>query len=158
MFIFGVMLFFTLSGCTLYLSNSNKISSGNLSTFYLKRLFRIWPAYIASLLLYLLFRPLFNLWYSDPTGHWIEKQFMASFNLSDFISYITLTSNLFGERGLFNNAYWSLPVEFQYYLLFPLAILLTRHLGTIGPIFLALLLYSIPKTDCQHPSFSTNCN
>lgn len=41
--------------------------------------------------------------------------------------------NFFGHWDFFNNAYWSLPVEFQFYLLFPIFVLLLR----IGPFALA---------------------
>ncbi|MCL1479000.1 MAG: acyltransferase family protein [Marinobacter sp.] len=44
----GVALFFTLSGVTLFLSNQ-KISTESPLRFYIKRFFRIWPAYFCSI-------------------------------------------------------------------------------------------------------------
>ena len=52
---FGVVLFFTLSGTTLYLSNAKKIYGANLFFFYIKRFFRVWPAFFVSLILYIIF-------------------------------------------------------------------------------------------------------
>ena len=47
--------------------------------------------------------------------------------------YLSFSFNFFGHWDFFNNAYWSLPVEFQFYLLFPIFVLLLR----IGPFALA---------------------
>ncbi len=143
---FGVTLFFVLSGCTLYISNADKMHTGNVHTFYIKRVFRIWPAYLVSLLTYILFGFLFSALYPDLTGNWIQRQFMADYSLGDVVNYIFLVFNIFGPTGLFNNAYWSLPVEFQYYLVFPLLVLLIRYTGYIGPLIVGVLLYSVPKT------------
>lgn len=58
---FGVTLFFALSGCTLYISNSDKIESfKSLPSFYIKRFFRIWPIFFVSLLVYILFIEFFR--------------------------------------------------------------------------------------------------
>ncbi len=142
---FGVVLFFALSGCTLYLSNSDKIDLRNIANFYTKRFFRIWPAFVVSLIIYIVFGFIFAKWYVDPQGHWIEKQFLYSYSISDVVSYVTLTSNIVGPGGLFNNAYWSLPVEFQYYMIFPLIVTTLEFAGVIGPISLGVAVYLLPK-------------
>jgi peptidoglycan/LPS O-acetylase OafA/YrhL len=142
---FGVVLFFALSGCTLYISNSTKVGRGQVFTFYIKRFFRIWPAFVVSLLFYMAFRLVFASYYGDPHDLWIEKQFLTDYSFSDALSYFTLSFNITGPGEIFNNAYWSLPVEFQYYLLFPLIILSIRYLGLMGPVLIGLFLYLIPK-------------
>ena len=145
---FGVLIFFVLSGCTLFISNVHGTKLDSIFGFYAKRFFRIWPAFAFSLVLYLLFRPIFVLFYTEPQGLWIEKQFLLDYSLSDLLAYITLTSNIFvGDIGLFNNAYWSLPVEFQYYLLFPLIVLSLLRIGLLGPIIIAGILYAFPRTE-----------
>lgn len=138
---FGVLLFFTLSGTTLYISNVKEGRSIPLLGFYLKRFFRIWPAFLGSFILYIAFAFFFSEFYGSERGLWIEKQFLAEYDLRDIVSYLTLSFNIWGQGGLFNNAYWSLPVEFQYYLLFPLVILLFRYLGPFSPILMGALLY-----------------
>jgi peptidoglycan/LPS O-acetylase OafA/YrhL len=50
-----------------------------------------------------------------------------------------------GPSGLFNNAYWSLPVEFQYYIIFPILVVSLKAKGIIGPIVISLALYLPPK-------------
>ncbi len=140
---FGVVLFFVLSGCTLYISNSDKVSYKDIATFYTKRFFRIWPAFVVSLAIYICFRFIFAAWYVEPQGHWIEKQFLLQYSIDDVFSYLTFTFNLTGPDGLFNNAYWSLPVEFQYYILFPI-IVASLKFGVLGPVSLGSALYLLP--------------
>lgn len=152
---FGVVLFLVLSGCTLYLSNHNKVNGcKSVSAFYQKRFFRIWPAYVCSLLAYALFALIFGRLYGTPQGYWIEEQFLTSYSLADVMSYITLTFNITGPGGLFNNAYWSLPVEFQYYLVFPVIVLSLRYLGVIGPMAIGAALFLMPKLGVLN--FSSN--
>jgi len=142
---FGVVLFFALSGCTLFISNSDKVAYNQVVTFYIKRFFRIWPAFVVSLLFYMLFRLVFAHFYGNSQGFWVEKQFLSSYSISDVLSYISLISNFTGPDELFNNAFWSLPVEFQYYLIFPLIILSLKYVGVIGPVVIGLLIYLLPK-------------
>ena len=142
---FGVVLFFVLSGCTLYISNAEKVNLSNIPSFYTKRFFRIWPAFFVSLLIYILFGYIFSSWYIEPEGHWIEDQYLMSYSTFDLFSYLTLTFNIAGPEGLFNNAYWSLPVEFQYYLLFPAIIFSLKYVGIAGPLLLGIGLFLIPK-------------
>ncbi len=141
---FGVVLFFALSGCTLYISNSNKVSRQYLVIFYVKRFFRIWPAFVISLAVYMVFRFVFATYYGEPQGHWVEQQLLLPYSIYDVFSYLTFTFNVTGPEGLFNNAYWSLPVEFQYYLIFPI-IIASLKFGVIGPIILSIALYFFPK-------------
>ena len=146
---FGVVLFFVLSGCTLYISNSDKVGSKGITTFYIKRFFRIWPVFVISIILYMAFRFVFSAWYAEPQGHWIERQFLLPYSIYDVFSYFTFTFNLTGPEGLFNNAYWSLPVEFQYYLIFPI-IIASLKFGALGPISLSIALYFLPKFGLYH--------
>lgn len=142
---FGVLLFFALSGCTLYISNQKKLELKNVGSFYVKRFFRIWPAFAVSVVFYFMFRMVFKEYYVEPQGHWIEGQFLSELTPFGLISQLGLFANFTGASGLLNNAYWSLPVEFQYYLLFPVLVISTRKLGFSGPLFIGLLLYVLPK-------------
>ncbi|WP_438863388.1 acyltransferase family protein [Neptunicella sp.] len=142
---FGVVLFFVLSGCTLYISNASKVGHRYIPQFYIKRFFRIWPPFVMALIIYMLFSLFFRMAYTSPQGYWIEKQFLANYDFFDVLSYLSLTFNITGPEGLFNNAFWSLPVEFQYYLIFPLMIALLRLSGVLGVISLCGLLYFLPK-------------
>ena len=142
---FGVVLFLVLSGCTLYVSNSESINRKNIWAFYIKRFFRIWPAFAVSLVLYMVFSFVFVEFYANPQGYWVEKQFLYSYDVYDVASYLGLVFNITGPNGIINNAYWSLPVEFQYYLIFPMLIYSVRLVGMSGPILIGLILYFAPR-------------
>lgn len=112
-FVFGPLAF---SGCFPFLS------------YAIKRVFRIYPLYMFSLLLYYFATP------EDP-----NKQLY----LIKHILFLGTTSSS-QEAFFFNPAYWSLPVEVEYYLLLPiLTLLLTRHaaaLWTLLGLFLVIRL------------------
>ncbi len=144
---FGVLLFFTLSGTTLYLSHSKQQKKLSVVPFYIKRFFRIWPAFALSLMVYYAFSFVFRSYYGEGTGNWVEQQFLQLPSTVDFVSYLTLSFNVSGHIGLFNNAYWSLPVEFQYYLLFPVIILLLPRLKLLSPVIIGVALYLMFKID-----------
>lgn len=120
----GVDLFFVLSGflITSQLLAEEKIS---LRNFYIKRIFRIFPAYFLMVALYFCF-PFLR-----------ERP-----NLAPLWKFLTFTQNLgldLKATGAFSHA-WSLCIEEQFYLLLPLLMLiLPKRIGAwlIGGLFLA---------------------
>ena len=148
---FGVALFFTLSGCTLYLSVSQNGFPNMKSyySFYLKRFFRIWPAFALALLAYLLAGILFQEALKPYESSWLATQFLKTYTWTDVISYLLLIFNFTGPEGLFNNAFWSLPVEFQYYLLLPLIVLVLQRWGAIAIFFVIIVSHVLYKADFQ---------
>ena len=123
----GVDLFFVLSG---YLIASNLFAGIsaqgiNVRVFFIKRIFRIIPAYLFILLLYF-FIPSFR-----------EREALAP-----LWKYLTFTQNIgldIRYQGTFSHA-WSLCIEEQFYLLFPLLMLILLHFKLVNKIFLLLLL------------------
>ncbi len=127
----GVDLFFVLSG---YLISSQLfasiVQSGKISfkEFFIKRFFRIIPAYLAVVTLYFLF-PSFR-----------EREVPAP-----LWKYLTFTQNLgldLRTQGTFSHA-WSLCIEEQFYLCLPLVLMLLTYFKTMRKAGIVLLLIFI---------------
>ena len=73
---------------------------------------------------------------------WI-RDFGLPVSIAVLLEYLTLTFNFAGDWLYVNNVYWSLPVEFQFYVMLPLFVLVLRRSGAVALIALALLLYII---------------
>jgi len=108
----GVDLFFVLSGFLISSQLFSQIKKrGNISykEFFLKRFFRIIPAFLAVVSIYICF----------PSFH--EKE-----SLPPLWKFLTFTQNLgldIQHAGTFSHA-WSLCVEEHFYFLFPIILLL----------------------------------
>ncbi|EXJ15775.1 acyltransferase family protein [Imhoffiella purpurea] len=117
----GVDLFFVISG---FVFAPLLLSGGfALGPFAIRRLFRIYPLYLFSLLLYALMTP------GDPSKPLY------------FVKHLLFlgTTESAREAFFFNPAYWSLPVEVEYYLALPLLAWLLR--GRILWVVLLLVLF-----------------
>jgi peptidoglycan/LPS O-acetylase OafA/YrhL len=144
---FGVCLFFALSGCALYLSNKYSVRSfSDFLMFYLKRFMRIWPAFAFSMVLYLLFIEMFRMGYTGNNKFWVA-QFLKEYTPATVVRYLSLTFNITGPSVIFVGPYWSLPVEFQYYLLLPFAIfyMSNRVKAFLIPVIFSVILYAFYK-------------
>jgi peptidoglycan/LPS O-acetylase OafA/YrhL len=104
----GVDLFFLLSGFLLFLPYAKSLlfdsTWPSLRRFYLRRVFRIIPAYYITLFLMILF---FN-----------PKLFHHNF-WSEIGTFLTFRMSFMLSQDV-NGSFWTLAVEFQFYLLLPL--------------------------------------
>ncbi len=160
--LYGVDIFFVISGFVVAASVIPKRFSGFgdfLCHFYLRRILRIVPALLATVLATTLFVVLFvpRAWLSDTI---LETGRAALFGLSNLVLYRT-ANDYFSPRADYNPFMhtWSLGVEEQFYLLFPLLVLLvglcrrsgasTFALWTIGALLLAslVLCWQIARSD-----------
>lgn len=123
----GVWLFFVLSGFCIHYSTLQRRARGTWEgtfAFYWGRFFRIVPTYLATLLL-----------------------FGLAFGMDgrlNLLTHLTLTHSLFPAPDIYfavNPSYWSLAVEWQLYLVYPLLLALSLRAGP-----LALLAASIAGT------------
>ncbi len=109
MFVDGMLL---LSGLLLYYPLTDESRQFNTLAFYKKRLVRILPSYLLCILIMLLFSALPN------------KQYTSfSAGLKDVLAHLTFTHTFFSFSYLstpLNGALWTLAIEMQFYLLFPL--------------------------------------
>lgn len=125
----GVDLFFVLSGYLIASQVFQKIKQGNFypEEFFLKRFFRILPAYWTVLALYFIV-PAFREWES----------------LAPLWKFLTFTQN-FGLDQRYQRTFshaWSLCIEEQFYLFFPLTVILFHKLKAgKWPAWIILVLF-----------------
>ena len=134
---YGVDLFFVISGfliTTLLLKEKINSGSVSLKSFYARRFLKIIPGAYLYILIILLLNHILNL--HIPALAFIG----ATLYLQDFMR--------FHISGYFNH-YWSLSVEEQYYLIFPL--ILARNLKVFS-LLLPILLVTIHTSlfGCYH--------
>lgn len=119
----GVDLFFVLSGyliTSLLLQEFNATGSVDLPRFYVKRLIRLWPPLLSMLAAYLCVAPM--AWPDWSAGQHLRDASLAAVYLSDY-SYAVWQL----PRFLLHT--WSLAIEEQFYLLWPVALIVLLRKG-----------------------------
>jgi peptidoglycan/LPS O-acetylase OafA/YrhL len=133
----GVYVFFVISGVVLPWSMlQGKYSFKNFGRFMLKRILRLYPPFVISVLVFVI-------------GIWIMKDDRSFFDTDVFNQFVDSIFFLvpFKESKWVIEVYWTLFVEFQYYiylaLIFPflvhkrLPVRLLAYYGTIALTFLS---------------------
>jgi len=137
---FGVSIFFSISGflITYLLVKEKSLQTINIKKFYTRRILRIWPLYFIYLTLVVI-----SLNYYEVT-----------FEKSSLLFYIFLSANIpfiFGGVIEYLGHYWSLGVEEQFYLFWPIIIKYSKNvirlsiILCISLVVLKLLIYSLSK-------------
>jgi peptidoglycan/LPS O-acetylase OafA/YrhL len=122
----GVSLFFVLSGFCIHLSHQNTpaTEAHPWRRFILRRFFRIYPPYITVFLV---------LWRLSLVRH-------HTVSTLSVVGHIGLLHNwLPGHVYDVNASLWSVAVEWQLYLLYPLLLLFSRYLGWPTSLTLAAI-------------------
>jgi peptidoglycan/LPS O-acetylase OafA/YrhL len=112
----GVRVFFVISGFLitgLLIAEEKKTGSVSLKQFYIRRTLRIFPAYFVFLGV---------MWVFDQSG-------VIAVAARDFVHAVTYTMNYAPDRGWYLGHLWSLAVEEQFYLLWPLTVVLVGLRG-----------------------------
>lgn len=106
----GVTLFFILSGFLLFMPYAKSMlfdsSWPEARRFYLRRIFRIWPGYYVSLILLILIT---------------HREYLQLDYLKQSFLFLTfLMDSSASTYQAINGPFWTLAVEWQYYMLLPL--------------------------------------
>ena len=147
----GVVLFFVLSGFLityLLLSEQDRTGRLDIRRFYIRRILRIWPLYFlliaAALVVYVAF--------GRDTPGWSQPH-----HAGVFILYAALLANVaetFGRPALGISQTWSIAVEEQFYLVWPLALrtaggrllTFTAAVVVVKLVALGVLLHTLGST------------
>jgi len=124
----GVAIFFVVSGFCIHLSHERSRSK-DFKVFFIRRFFRIYPPYLLALMFFAFVYP----WTRLKSG-FLE-------DAAQFGTHALLIHN-FDEKYFFgiNGAFWSIAIEVQLYLLYPLLLWLTRRAGWSGALWVTGLL------------------
>ncbi|WP_431199266.1 acyltransferase family protein [Mucilaginibacter sp. P25] len=126
----GVQMFFLLSGFIICWAIPENYSWALFPKYILKRITRIEPPYIASILLTIL------------AGYLLNTNYRP--DISNILTHLAYINNFIG-RPYLNPVYWTLGIEFQYYLFigvfFPIII---KKWGAISLPLICLLPLFIP--------------
>ena len=122
----GVTLFFVLSGFCIHYSTRLRPGTFSARDFFWRRFLRLYPAYLVALAV------------TGVLDLWLPSKYL---NFWQFPVHLLLIHNFFNETFFgINSAFWSLAVEAQFYLLYPLLLLLSARWNLSKCLVLALAL------------------
>jgi peptidoglycan/LPS O-acetylase OafA/YrhL len=139
----GVNLFFVLSGFCIHLPQAKKYLSTpseqlNLKKFFIQRFRRLYPAYLASIVLVVLIQVF--IFILQKAGHKPGLDLVAV--ARDAGISVGFLQFIFPKSLQFNGVYWTLLFELQFYLLYPLLLKITRKTGFV-PVLIVLFLVQV---------------
>lgn len=152
----AVSFFFVLSGFLityLLLKEKDENKTINVLKFYMRRILRIWPVYFFVLIFGYLIYPFAKSlvgWETEISSiWWLDALFLANFS-----SVYTHLNHLDGLHPMMIGIMWSVSIEEQFYLVWPIIFLLNKNflpyvliVGIIGSLFFA---YYNPKLAYYH--------
>jgi peptidoglycan/LPS O-acetylase OafA/YrhL len=113
----GVAIFFVVSGFCIHLSFQQL--GQNWGSFFIRRIFRIYPAYLAALIFFALLNMEHVRWNFHGQEDWMQ-----------LLTHLFLIHNFHPLTSSgFNGSFWSLAIEAQLYLLYPVLLFLVARLG-----------------------------
>ncbi len=139
---YGVDLFFVLSGFLITgILFDAKSERHYFRNFYARRTLRIFPLYYAVLLLMFVIAPLFVSLNSPGEQRIIENQWWLWGYLSNMKAAFA-GPGFFQEDRLWMGHFWSLAIEEQFYLVWPLVILLLSRRAAM--VTCAVMIFGVP--------------
>ncbi|GAB3047047.1 acyltransferase family protein [Spirosoma pulveris] len=130
----GVELFLLISGFLIHRGYLNQPESFQVSTFFSKRFWRIYPPYLLALLFFCI------------AGQGIGYYVTTKTGMLNLVSHLLMVQNLHKSTvyGI-NSSFWSLALEVQLYMVYPIFLLLRNRFG-IKRILVLLIGLSISST------------
>ncbi|HEY5745664.1 MAG TPA: acyltransferase [Chryseolinea sp.] len=122
----GVSFFFTLSGYLItYLIIEEKETTGafQIRNFYVRRVLRIWPLYYITLLFTFFIYPMIKVKLGYPNENPYHFLYQALF-LGNFDSILVHLNDLVGVAPIMIGINWSIGIEEQFYIFWPILFLL----------------------------------
>jgi peptidoglycan/LPS O-acetylase OafA/YrhL len=109
----GVSIFFVISGFCIHLSHE-RAKDKSMATFFIRRFFRIYPPYLVALLIFAACRLEFH---AHP---WESFRLLAwhALLLNNYLDYSGISAT-----------FWSIAVEAQLYLLYPVLLAISDRMG-----------------------------
>jgi peptidoglycan/LPS O-acetylase OafA/YrhL len=144
----AVQVFIVISGFSLMLPVARSLDGrqrGGLRTFFARRARRILPPYYAAMALTLLVIAVVPGMNTPADVYWDHA--LPALDVRTILAHVLLIHNMDGYWDSFskiNPPFWSIAVESQIYLLFPLLLLLWRTWGWLLALLLALAYGVLP--------------
>jgi peptidoglycan/LPS O-acetylase OafA/YrhL len=134
----GVPLFYALSAFSLMIGYSERLESpGGLKHFYIRRIFRILPLFYSLLICWILVR---NFYFHAETSFTVFV-----------LNYLCVFGLIPGQHEGLAWASWSIGVEMLFYMIFPLALIISRTLASSFIVFLSTVAISVASQDALSP-------
>jgi len=143
----GVVLFFVLSGFLityLLLEEERKYASLDIVAFYMRRVLRIWPLYFVIVILALFVLPYIGLFEFPGIG----RDLIHTHLLPKIVLFVLFLPNLLlSAFGIVPYAAhtWSIGTEEQFYLIWPVLLLIFRKQKLVMLIFVIIAYLAILK-------------
>jgi peptidoglycan/LPS O-acetylase OafA/YrhL len=126
----GVELFLLISGFLIHFGYLSKGSIFKAGDFFSRRFWRIYPPYLLVMLV---------LCCINANG--IHYYLLSRDGLTDLFAHLFLLHNIFDKTFFtINNSFWSLALEAQLYLLYPLILYIRKLVGINKTLLLVLIL------------------
>lgn len=123
----GVPILFVVSGYVIHLCAARMLAAGDLcfvpSRFLVRRIIRIYPTFIAAIALTYLCDTIARAYLSHPRPQ-------GDLSLSTLFWNITAFQGVFAPPYGSNGPLWSLAVEIQFYIVYPIALLIRKRIGS----------------------------
>jgi len=131
-----VMMFFVLSGFCIHLPVAAKGQSPHWGAYAVRRILRIYPPYVLTLLLCFVIGILF---FRSSGGAQVTEE-LATYASSSVMLQNWMTG---GRQISLNPSLWSVPIEVEFYLVYPFLYGLWRSQGARAALVLTLLFTGI---------------